>query len=146
MHSFLKLTTKEDEMNETVKTQLNHKTIRKFKDKKIEKEVIDILFDVAVRSASSNGMYSYSMIHVTGSAPSSAPHPASHAHWPVPVPTWPETRKARLSHPCRPSASAPGCRNTPCARARSAPTGCRNVPCCHRSAPETDDRDRKSVV
>lgn len=52
-------------MNETVKTQLNHKTIRKFKDKKIDKETMDILFDVAVRSASSNGMYSYSMIHVT---------------------------------------------------------------------------------
>ena len=46
--------------------------------------------------------------------------------------------KARLSHPCRPSVSAPGCRNTPCAHARSALTGCRNVPCCHRSAPETD--------
>lgn len=52
-------------MNETVKTQLNHKTIRKFKDKKIEKDIMDILFDVATRSASSNGMYSYSMIHVT---------------------------------------------------------------------------------
>ena len=52
-------------MNETVKTQLNHKTIRKFKDKKIEKDIMDTLFDVATRSASSNGMYSYSMIHVT---------------------------------------------------------------------------------
>lgn len=52
-------------MNETVKTQLNHRTIRKFKDKKIDKDVMDLLFDVATRSASSNGMYSYSMIHVT---------------------------------------------------------------------------------
>jgi len=51
-------------MNETVNTQLNHRTIRKFNDKKIDKEIMDTLFDVAIRSASSNGMYSYSMIHV----------------------------------------------------------------------------------
>ena len=48
-------------MNETVNTQLNHRTIRKFNDKKIDKEIMDTLFDVAIRSASSNGMYSYSM-------------------------------------------------------------------------------------
>ena len=51
-------------MNETVNTQLNHRTIRKFNDKKIDKEIMDTLFDVDIRSASSNGMYSYSMIHV----------------------------------------------------------------------------------
>lgn len=52
-------------MNKTIENQLHHTTIRKFNDEKIDKEIMNTLFDVAIRSASSNGMYSYSMIHVT---------------------------------------------------------------------------------
>ncbi len=51
-------------MNSTLKSQLEHRTIRKFTDEKIDKEIMDNLFAVAVRSASGNGLYSYSMIHV----------------------------------------------------------------------------------
>lgn len=51
-------------MNETINMQLRHTTIRKFEDKKIDDDTMQILFDVAIRTASSNGMYSYSMIHV----------------------------------------------------------------------------------
>lgn len=51
-------------MNSTIKNQLEHRTIRKFKEKEINPEIIDILFEVAMRAPSSNALYGFSMIHV----------------------------------------------------------------------------------
>lgn len=51
-------------MNETIKNQLNHKTVRKFKEKEVEKEVIETILDVANRTATSTGMQQYSIIRV----------------------------------------------------------------------------------
>lgn len=52
-------------MNETIKTQLNHKTIRKFKNEKLTKEEVDLLVDVARHTATSNFRQSYSIISIT---------------------------------------------------------------------------------
>lgn len=52
-------------MNETIKNQLNHRTIREFKDEKIDEKTIKVLFDVVNMSASSNGMQNMSVIRVT---------------------------------------------------------------------------------
>ena len=52
-------------MNNTIKDQLNHRTIREFKDEKLDDEIIDKLLGVASRSASSNGMQYFSIINVT---------------------------------------------------------------------------------
>lgn len=52
-------------MNDTIKNQLDHRTIREFKDEKIDKETLDKLFDVVNMSASSNGMQNMSVIRVT---------------------------------------------------------------------------------
>lgn len=52
-------------INKTIETQLNHRTIRQFKDISIKEEVLDNLFKVANRTASSMGMQSYSVIRVT---------------------------------------------------------------------------------
>lgn len=52
-------------MNNTIKDQLNHRTIREFKDEKLDDEIIDKLLEVANRSASSNGMQYFSIINVT---------------------------------------------------------------------------------
>lgn len=52
-------------MNKTIENQLNHRTIRAFKDKKIDKETLNTLFEVANHTASSVAMQSYSIIHVT---------------------------------------------------------------------------------
>lgn len=52
-------------MNKTIKTQLNHRTIRQFKDVPIASETLDTLFQVANRTASSVAMQSYSIIRVT---------------------------------------------------------------------------------
>lgn len=54
-------------MNEMIKKQLNHRTIREFQDKEIPSEVFDILLDVAQRTASSTGMQQCSIIRVTDS-------------------------------------------------------------------------------
>lgn len=51
-------------MNETIKTQLNHRTIREFKDEKIDENIIKTLLDVANMTASSNGMQNSSIIWV----------------------------------------------------------------------------------
>jgi len=51
-------------MNETIKTQLNHKTIREFKDERIPEEIFKTLMEVARRTPTSNGMQSYSIIRV----------------------------------------------------------------------------------
>ena len=53
------------QMNEMVKRQLGHRTIREFKDTAIPGEVFDTLMEVARRTATSNGMQSYSIIRVT---------------------------------------------------------------------------------
>jgi nitroreductase len=50
---------------ESIVKQLNHKTIREFKKEKLSKETETLLFDVANRTASSNGHQTFSMIHVT---------------------------------------------------------------------------------
>lgn len=52
-------------MNKTIETQLNHRTIRAFKDKKVDRETLNTLFQVANRTASSVAMQSYSIIHIT---------------------------------------------------------------------------------
>ncbi len=48
-----------------IQTQLNHRTIRTFKDKEVPQEVIDVLFEVANQTATSSNMQSFSMIHIT---------------------------------------------------------------------------------
>lgn len=52
-------------MNKTIETQLNHRTIRKFKDQDIDSNVLNTLFEVANRTASSVAMQSYSVIRIT---------------------------------------------------------------------------------
>lgn len=52
-------------MNETIKKQLEHRTIREFKDQKIPDEVFELLIEVARRTATSNGMQACSIIRVT---------------------------------------------------------------------------------
>ena len=54
-------------MNNTIKTQLNHRTIREFKEKEVPKELLDNFIDVIQRTASSTGMQTYSIIRVTDS-------------------------------------------------------------------------------
>lgn len=51
-------------MNETIKTQLSHRTIREFKDQKIPDEVFGLLMEVARRTATSTGMQATSIIRV----------------------------------------------------------------------------------
>lgn len=51
-------------MNKTIENQLNHKSIRAFKDKTIEKRTLETLFEVANRTSSSVAMQSYSIIRV----------------------------------------------------------------------------------
>ena len=52
-------------MNETIKTQLNHRTIRAFEDKPLTKEEVDLLVEVAQRTASSMYLQAYSIISIT---------------------------------------------------------------------------------
>ena len=52
-------------MNEMIKRQLNHRTIREFQDKEIPNELFTTLLDVAQRTASSTGMQQCSIIRVT---------------------------------------------------------------------------------
>lgn len=49
-------------MNDVIKLQLNHKSIRKFKDEQLSKEVIETLVNVARHTATSNFMQSYSIV------------------------------------------------------------------------------------
>lgn len=46
----------------SVQTQLGHRTIRKFKNQLLSKETIDLLLEVANRTATSNGMQNFSII------------------------------------------------------------------------------------
>lgn len=52
-------------MNSTIQTQLNHRSIRKFKRQDISKDIIDTLIDVAQHTSTSNFRQSYSIISVT---------------------------------------------------------------------------------
>lgn len=51
--------------NETLALQLEHRTIREFTDETVSKEILDAMFEAAKRTATSNGMQSYSIIRVT---------------------------------------------------------------------------------
>lgn len=52
-------------MNETIKNQLNHKTIREFKDEKLDDGVIESLLEVANMAPTSNGMQFFSIVRIT---------------------------------------------------------------------------------
>ena len=52
-------------MNETIQTQLNHRTIRAFKDQALTKEEVDLLVEVAQRASTSMYLQAYSIISVT---------------------------------------------------------------------------------
>ncbi len=51
-------------LNKTIETQLNHTTVRKFKDQNIDKNILYTLFEVANQTSSSMGMQSYSIIRI----------------------------------------------------------------------------------
>ncbi|MDY0235266.1 MAG: NADPH-dependent oxidoreductase [Gudongella sp.] len=55
-------------MNKTIEIQKNHKTIREFKNDHISKEIMEELLEVARRTATSNGMQTYSIIRITNKA------------------------------------------------------------------------------
>ena len=55
-------------MNSTIESQLNHRTIREFKNEKLDESLINKLLKIANRSASSNGMQFFSIINVTDQA------------------------------------------------------------------------------
>lgn len=52
-------------MSQTIKDQLNHRTIRFFKDEPIAQDILDQLWQVMNQTASSNGLQSCSIIRVT---------------------------------------------------------------------------------
>lgn len=52
-------------MTETIKNQLNHKSIRKFKNKILTNDEINLLVDVARHTATSNFRQAYSIISIT---------------------------------------------------------------------------------
>ena len=54
-------------MNETIKTQLSHRTIRKFASGNLDPEVGEQLLAVARRTATSCGLQMASLIRVTDS-------------------------------------------------------------------------------
>lgn len=52
-------------MNETIQHQLKHRTIRFFKDQPVDADTLSELFAVMNRTATSSGLQTYSVIHVT---------------------------------------------------------------------------------
>lgn len=52
-------------MNDMIKTQLKHRTIREFKDEEVPEDIYKTLIDVAQRTATSNGMQQSSIIRIT---------------------------------------------------------------------------------
>ena len=54
-------------MNETIKTQLNHRSIRAFQEQELTKEEVELLVDVARHTATSKFMQTYSIISITDS-------------------------------------------------------------------------------
>lgn len=51
--------------NETIKNQLNHRSIRKFKNKLLTEDEVNLLVDVARHTATSNFRQAYSIISIT---------------------------------------------------------------------------------
>lgn len=54
--------------NDMIRSQLEHRTIREFKDEQVQEEIVEQLIRVAARTATSNGMQSCSIIRVTDPA------------------------------------------------------------------------------
>ena len=54
----------EEKMNDTIKMLLEHRSIRAWTDKKIPEEEVQLLFDVAMQTSTSNGMQQASIIRV----------------------------------------------------------------------------------
>ena len=54
-------------MNETIRSQLNHRTIREFTQEKISEQTLNQLLEVANSTASSTHLQSYSMIRIVES-------------------------------------------------------------------------------
>lgn len=52
-------------LNKTIQTQLDHRTIRFFKDQPITAETLTQLFEVMNRTATSSGLQTYSVMHIT---------------------------------------------------------------------------------
>ncbi|MGX7076753.1 nitroreductase family protein [Globicatella sanguinis] len=52
-------------MNEMIKKQLNHRTIRFFKDKQVAPEQLNTILEVINQTASSNALQAFSIIRVT---------------------------------------------------------------------------------
>lgn len=52
-------------MNHTIKTQLNHRTIREFKEKEVPENLLKEFISVMQRTASSTGMQTSSIIRIT---------------------------------------------------------------------------------
>lgn len=52
-------------MNETIQSQLHHRTIREYTDEKISPQTLNQLLEVASSTASSNNLQGYSIIRVT---------------------------------------------------------------------------------
>ena len=52
-------------MNETIQTQLNHRSIRAFKEQELTKEEVELLVDVARHTTTSKFMQAYSIISIT---------------------------------------------------------------------------------
>ena len=52
-------------MNETIQTQLNHRSIRAFKEQELTKDEVELLVDVARHTATSKFMQAYSIISIT---------------------------------------------------------------------------------
>lgn len=57
-----------DQINDMIRKQLQHRTIREFKNMSISKEAFDMLMKVAQRTATSSGMQAYSIIRITDPA------------------------------------------------------------------------------
>lgn len=60
----LKLNEREERMNKTIEIQLNHRTIRAWKEEPLKEDEVQELFDVAMRASTSNGMQQASIIRV----------------------------------------------------------------------------------
>lgn len=55
-------------MNDTIRRQLDHRSIREFTDRPVPAETLRQLFEVAIHAASSKHMQGYSLIHISDPA------------------------------------------------------------------------------